>query len=100
MVDGVGDAVPAGEAGQADSEVAEGCHRPGCVAGAHAGGVLGEGDVTDVVEGLDGSPVPAGEFGQPGRVGLFGDQVGDCIYRFGAGLAGLEVGPSLRILDT
>jgi hypothetical protein len=45
-------------------------------AGADLGGILGEGDVADVVQGLDG-PVPPDEVGEAGRAGLLERQAGD-----------------------
>jgi hypothetical protein len=45
-----GDVVAAVETQDADGEVAQASHGPGSVAGADLGGVLGEGDVADVVQ--------------------------------------------------
>lgn len=77
-----GDVVDAGEAEGGDREVSAGRHRPGCVPGPQLGGVLGEGDVSDVVQGLD-RPVPADQLGELGGRGLFrgehvDDPVGPC----------------------
>jgi hypothetical protein len=43
----------------ADGKVAQAGHGPGCVAGAHAGGVLGVGGVADVVDLVLDAPVAA-----------------------------------------
>jgi hypothetical protein len=55
----------------ADGQVAQARHDPGRVAGAHLGGILGEGDITDVVQRLD-APVAAEVVGQAGGAGLSG----------------------------
>jgi hypothetical protein len=64
-----GDVVAAVETQVADGEVAQAGHGPGSAAGADLAGVLGEGDVADVVQRLDG-PVPAQQIGEAGRAGL------------------------------
>ncbi|WP_232543837.1 hypothetical protein [Streptomyces buecherae] len=53
----------------------------------------------DMVQGFD-LPAVANEFGELGRGGLLGGQVGDGIDRFDGGLAGLEVGASALDLDS
>ena len=60
----------------ADGEVAQASHGSGGGAGADLGGVLGEGDIADVVQRLD-APVAADPVGQAGGVGLGGGEVGD-----------------------
>ncbi|WP_406191226.1 hypothetical protein OG331_49375 [Streptomyces sp. NBC_01017] len=51
-----------------------------------------------MVQGLD-LPVVADEFGDLGRGGLLGGQVGDGVDRLDGGLAGLEVGAPALDLD-
>lgn len=53
VVGGGGDVGPAGQAGQADCQVAEAGHDSGCVARPDAGGVFAVGEVADVVQGFD-----------------------------------------------
>lgn len=50
---------------------------PWCGSGVDGGGVLGEGDIPDVVRGVLHSPVPANRGGQVGRAGLVGVEAGD-----------------------
>lgn len=65
-----GDVADADETEGSDCEVSVGRHRLGCVPAPQLGGVLGEGDVSDVVQSLD-RPVPADQLGDPGGRGLF-----------------------------
>jgi hypothetical protein len=53
----------------ANGEVTQAGHGAWYSAGADLGGVLGEGNVTDVVQRLD-RPVAAQQVGQPGGAGL------------------------------
>src|SRR2546430_121259 len=63
----------------ADREVAQAGHGSGRVAGADLGGVLGVGDVADVVQRLD-RPVAADVAGYLGWPGLHGGEAGDGVY--------------------
>ena len=54
---------------RADDQVAQAGHHSRAGAGADPRGVLGEGDIADVVQRLD-RPVPADEVGQPSGAGL------------------------------
>lgn len=81
-----------------DGEVAPGGHGTRCVAGPQLGGVLGEGGVAGVVQGLD-LPVVAHQLGELGRGGLLGGQAGDGVDRLDGGLAGLAVGAPAPDLD-
>jgi hypothetical protein len=74
-----------------DDEVAPGGHHAGHVASPQLGGVLGEGGVADMVQGLDFAVV-ADELGELGRGGLLSGQAGDGVDRLGGGLASLAVG--------
>ena len=65
-----------GPAEHADDQVAQAGHDLGPPSGADLGGVLGEGDIAEVVQRLDG-PVPAQQVGQPGRAGLVEAEAGD-----------------------
>jgi hypothetical protein len=58
----------------ADGEVAQAGHGPGGIAGAGLGGVLGEGDIADVVQRLD-APVTPDPVSQAGRAGLGGGEL-------------------------
>lgn len=87
---GLGDVVGSEGFQHADGEVAEGRHGPWCGPGVDGGGVLGEGDVPDVVRGVLHSPVPANRGGQVGRAGLVGVEAGDGVDTLtGLALAGL-----------
>src|SRR5690606_21991474 len=79
-------------------EVAPGGHRAGRIAGPELGGVLGEGGVADMVQGLD-LPVVADELGELGRAGLLGGEAGDGADRLDGGLAGLAVSAPALDLD-
>jgi hypothetical protein len=57
---------------ETDRQATEGAHRTGCGAGADARGVLGQGRVSDVVQGLD-LPVSTDAFCDPVG-GLFREQ--------------------------
>jgi hypothetical protein len=81
-----------------DGVVASGGHRAGRVAGPYSRGVLGEGGVADMVQGLD-LPVVTDEPGQLGWGGLLGGQAGDGVDRLDSGLACLAVGPAALDLD-
>jgi len=89
VVGGGGDVPPAGLAGEADGEVAEGRHRAGRGSGANAASILGEGHVPHVVQGLD-LPVPTDQFGGLGCGGLLRGEVGDRLDRLD-GLSGRAV---------
>ncbi len=65
-------------------QVAEGGHGAGCDASVDGGGVLGEGDISDVVAGVFHSPVPSDRGGQVGRAGLVGVKAGDGVDAFAA----------------
>ncbi len=92
------DVLHSGRAEGSDGEVAPGGHRAGRVAGPQLGGVLGEGGVADMVQGLD-LPVVADELGELGRGGLLGGQAGDGVDRLDGGPAGLAVGAPALDLD-
>lgn len=98
MVAGGGDVRPAGLSDEADGEVAEGCHRAGRVSGADARGVLGEGYVPHVVQGLD-LPMPTDQFGKLGRGGLPGSEAGDRVDRLDGGLPGRAIRATALDLD-
>jgi hypothetical protein len=66
----------------ADGEVAQAGHGVGRGAGAELVGVLGEGDVADVVQRLD-APVAAHVVGQAGGACLGGGEAGDRVHRHG-----------------
>jgi hypothetical protein len=68
--------VVAGAVEQADDYVADDCHDAGGGAGTDCGGVFCEGDVADVVVGLD-VPVAADDVGEVGGCGLLGGEAGD-----------------------
>ena len=53
VAQGGGDVAVAAGAEDPDGEVAQAGHGPRCVAGADLGGVLGKGDIADVVQRLD-----------------------------------------------
>ncbi|MFE9687373.1 hypothetical protein, partial [Streptomyces sp. NPDC006285] len=59
------------------TELDQGSHGSWCGPGVDGGGVLGEGDIPDVVRGIFHSPVPANRGGQVGRAGLVGVEAGD-----------------------
>jgi hypothetical protein len=59
-----------------DDQVAQGRHDVRAAVGANLGGVLGEGDVADVVQRLDG-PVPTDKIGEASGAGLLERQAGD-----------------------
>lgn len=82
----------------ADGEIAPSRHRPGCIACPQLGGVLGEGGVADVVQGLD-LPVVPDQLCEPGGGGLLGGQAGHRVDGGDAGLAGLAVGAAALDLD-
>jgi hypothetical protein len=67
-----------GPAEHADDQVAQGRHDVGAGTGADLGGVLGEGNVAEVVQRLD-RPVPAQQVGEAGRAGLGEGEAGDRI---------------------
>src|SRR6266487_5814827 len=85
----LGDVAVAAGAQDADGEVAQAGHGPGCVAGADLGGVLGEGDIADVVQRLD-APVPADPVGEAGGACLGGGEVGDGVHGHGAPAAAAQ----------
>jgi hypothetical protein len=92
-----GDADGPGEFQGADREVAAGGHCAWRVAGPQLGGVLGEGGVADVVQGLD-LPVSLDQLRELGGRGLFGGEAGDRVDGLDRGPAGLAVGaPSLDL---
>jgi hypothetical protein len=74
---GLGDVVGSEGFQRADGEVAEGRHGPWCGPGVDGGGVLGEGDIPDVVRGVLHAPVPANRGGQIGGTGLVGVEICD-----------------------
>src|SRR4029450_4763268 len=88
---GGGDVAVAAGTQDADGEVAQAGHGPWGGAGAGLGGVLGEGDIADVVQRLDG-PVTAHVVGQAGRVCLGGGEAGDRVHGHGPA-AGAGEGP-------
>jgi hypothetical protein len=53
------------------------------------GGVLGEGDIADVVQRLD-APVPSDPVGQARGMGLGGGEAGDRVHRHGASAAAAQ----------
>lgn len=80
----------------ADGEVAEGRHGSWRGPAADGGGVLGEGDVPDVVRGVFHSPVPTNRGGQIGWADLVGVDTGDGVDA----LAGLALpGPLASAVD-
>jgi hypothetical protein len=95
MAQGGSDVAVAVGAQDADGEVAQTGHGAWCSAGADLGGVLGEGDIAEVMHRLDG-PVPPDEIGQPGGAGLGEAEAGDRVDGYrppslgpeGPGLAG------------
>lgn len=60
-----------------DGVAAEGGHGAGRVAGADAGGIFAEGDVTAVVQAVLDGPFSSGERGEPGRAGFGAGEAGD-----------------------
>lgn len=93
-----GDVAGAGQAEISDREVSEGGHRSGGVSGPQLGGVLGEGDVPDVVQGLD-SPVPSDQSGELSPAGLLCGEAGDRVDGLEADLPGLAVDAAADDLD-
>jgi hypothetical protein len=84
----------------ADGQVAQGRHDVRAGTGPDLGGVLGEGDIADVVQRLD-CPVPLDEVGEPGGVGLDEGQAGDGIdgHRLPPPGAGVQVAGPAGDLD-
>jgi hypothetical protein len=76
-----------------DREVAQGRHDLRGGAGAELAGILGEGDVADVVQAVLDRPVPAEEVGEAGGAGLGEREAGDGVddHRPPAAGVGLEV---------
>src|SRR3954454_8144423 len=73
---GGGDVGPADQAQQADRQAAQGGHDPRGGSGADPGGVLGVGDVADLVDGL-GFPLAADQGGEFGGGGVVRGEAGD-----------------------
>ena len=84
MSQGGGDVGGAGEAVQADRQVAQGGHDLWAGAGADLGEVFGEGDVADRVQGVLDLPVPADPDGELGGANLVRAQVGGRVDGLGA----------------
>jgi hypothetical protein len=69
----------AAQAQDADGEVAQAGHGPRGGVGADLAGVLGEGDIADVMQRLD-APVPFELVVERGLVGLHDQQVGGVLW--------------------
>src|SRR5829696_3176175 len=93
VAQGGGDVASAVEAQDRDGEVAQAGHGPRGGAGADLGGILGKGDIADVVQRLD-APVPSDPVGQAGGAGLGGGEAGDCVDGHHAPAAAVQ-GPDL-----
>jgi hypothetical protein len=59
-----------GAAERANDQVAQAGHDLRAISGAQTGGVLGEGQIPDVVQAILDRPVPPDELGEPGGAGL------------------------------
>jgi hypothetical protein len=84
-----GDVAVAMGAQDADGEATQAGHGPWGGAGADLAGVLGEGDIAEVVQRLD-APVAAHVVGQTGGAGLGGGQAGDRVHGHGPPLAAVQ----------
>jgi hypothetical protein len=74
----------------ADGQVAQGCHHAWAAAGAELGGVLGEGDIADMMQRFD-RPVPTQQVGQAGGTGQLEGEAGDRIHGHGPPSGGVQV---------